>query len=543
MRVENLTAHSVVVDCGRAGSVTIPPAGRMARVAEPAASETDVLTDRGTVREVVIRRSRSVSGLPPPRDGVVYLVPRLTALAACRRRDLVFPLGERRDEHGAVVSAQAIGRYAPRRSLRSWPIRAWRGLARGWNSAVSRDWLIGAGFAVATAVLGAALGVLPDLAAEGWTDPTTLGRRWALAVLGGVGVLVLGTSVFAWRRRNALQRRRGTAYIVKEEGGDWTRDESEWFLSDLRRRFARTLWVPGPDKLGRRWAWPLDGGAGDWDGKVDELVRSFHATRYNDDQQTANALFVWAHWSVAVAFGARSVRGQRDLVLDVRQRPSHGRMGELRPADWSQPPHRFRRGDSVPAILDLVPGAELRELRWPARVVISPRPSAPAGRPSDQEARPIRVLLARLIPRSWGPLPDVTAGRSAKADQQEAPPEDVLVRLEDAAGLCGPRDFTTTIEELRCLAPESHKGRFPWPAFPSLARVVTDWLARQAAADDNAVLLLGMLVPPEVALGLGIVAGQADGREWPERLWPIVHVGVNGGYELVVPRLDLGGGK
>lgn len=84
------------------------------------------------------------------------------------------------------------------------------------------------------------------------------------------------------------------------------------------------LRVPGPTALDENWRWRADAvGAPQSDARADQHVHSFWAVRYNDDQVTRNALFTWAPWPVAMAFGARATARSRGLVLNVRQRPSH----------------------------------------------------------------------------------------------------------------------------------------------------------------------------------------------------------------------------
>jgi hypothetical protein len=45
-------------------------------------------------------------------------------------------------------------------------------------------------------------------------------------------------------------------------------------------------------------------------------------------------------------------------------------------------------------------------------------------------------------------------------------------------------------------------------------------------------------MPPEAALGLGILAGQVSRTGWPEIMWPLVYRAST--RALVVPRLHLG---
>jgi hypothetical protein len=100
-----------------------------------------------------------------------------------------------------------------------------------------------------------------------------------------------------WHRREQLLHKRGTAYVLDEVAEAWTYEEKRSFITALSSHFAAVLQVPGPAELGDAWRWPLGPGAEHWGQKVDDLVRAFWAVHYNDDQETHNALFVWAWWS------------------------------------------------------------------------------------------------------------------------------------------------------------------------------------------------------------------------------------------------------
>lgn len=114
-RLVNLTRHEATID---GAAAVIPPDGRLALVAEPVVAETPLPTDAGVLRLRTLRRSDSVAGLPAARPDVLYLVPRLTALAAEDRDDLVFPLGERRDDRNRIIGVRALGRFDSRRRRR-----------------------------------------------------------------------------------------------------------------------------------------------------------------------------------------------------------------------------------------------------------------------------------------------------------------------------------------------------------------------------------------------------------------------------------------
>ncbi|HUY47576.1 MAG TPA: hypothetical protein VMV92_17885 [Streptosporangiaceae bacterium] len=192
-------------------------------------------------------------------------------------------------------------------------------------------WLIPSAAAVATLFLGAALGGIPALVAGSWQDPQTRIAVWAALALGAVGLLALLATWLIWRGRNEILHRNGTAYLIQELARGWSADDSRVFLASAKRRFARTIEVPGPGKLSGSWDWPLGDGAQDWDGKATELVRAFQALRCDDDPVTPKGIFMWAWAPVAIAYGARVTAADRGLVLDVWQRPSRGRPGAIQP--------------------------------------------------------------------------------------------------------------------------------------------------------------------------------------------------------------------
>jgi hypothetical protein len=49
-----------------------------------------------------------------------------------------------------------------------------------------------------------------------------------------------------------------------------------------------------------------------------------------------------------------------------------------------------------------------------------------------------------------------------------------------------------------------------------------------------------MLVPQEVGLGMGVLAGATPPEQWPEHLWPVQAQRVDGRQHLVIPGIDLG---
>jgi hypothetical protein len=92
------------------------------------------------------------------------------------------------------------------------------------------------------------------------------------------------------------------------------------------------------------------------------------------------------------------------------------------------------------------------------------------------------------------------------------------------------------VYEWRCLPPPG--GLFPWDAIPSLVTASADWIERKSAEFADHTVLLGTTMPPEAALGLGILAGQAQRTRWPENIWPLIYWSDRN--SLVVPHLNLG---
>jgi hypothetical protein len=379
-----------------------------------------------------------------------------------------------------------------------------------------------------TLILGAVLGALPALLAGSWSDPQTRLETWVLIGFGAVSLTAAGTAIVLYRKRRWVLRQNGTAYVIRELSGEWDRQNETIFLDSAGRYFARVIKVPGPGQLGRSWDWPLGPGAQHWNGKVDELARSFRALRSADDPGTPNGILMWASWAVAVAFGLRVTAADRDLVLDVWQRPSHGRAGDVESVMGAQRPHRF--GCTKPPPLSaLLPGSGPCESTTQAKLTATRR-CADAHAPARRQ---VSVLLLRLGTQGWGPLPEVDTERPRTETQ---PAREVHLRVDDAVGVTASRSSSITIHELLCVPPPG--GRFPWHAIPSLVAASADWIECKSSELKGHTLLLGATMLPETALGLGITAGQAHRTRWPENMWPLVYQ--SAADSLVVPDLNLG---
>ncbi|WP_433357773.1 hypothetical protein ACQP25_44345 (plasmid) [Microtetraspora malaysiensis] len=87
---------------------TIPPAGRMARLATSSTGHREQVEIDGIVIDVEGVQYGSIDGLPEPAEGVWYIVPLVTALAA-RRPDLLVPHQQVRNEHGTVIGCKTLG--------------------------------------------------------------------------------------------------------------------------------------------------------------------------------------------------------------------------------------------------------------------------------------------------------------------------------------------------------------------------------------------------------------------------------------------------
>jgi hypothetical protein len=376
-----------------------------------------------------------------------------------------------------------------------------------------------------TLIVGAVLGALPALVAGSWNDPQTRLQTWVLIGFGAASLVAAVTAIVLHRKRRWVLYQNGTAYVIRELAGDWDRQDEKAFLDSAGRYFARVIKVPGPGQLGRPWDWPLGSGAQRWDGKVDELARSFQALRSADDPKTPNGILIWATWAVAVAFGLRVAAADRDLVLDVWQRPSHGRAGDVEAVIGSQRPHRF--GNAKPVSLpESPPKPATREITWRVKLTATQH-GAGARRPAG---RRISVLLLRLGRQDWGPLP------VAGADCQPAQVFDL--QIDDAVGVAASRSSEIiNVHELECVPPPG--GQFSWPAVPWLVTASADWIESKSDELAGDTLLLGAIMPPETALGLGIIVGHAQRRTlWPENMWPIVYQ--TAADALVVPHLNLG---
>jgi hypothetical protein len=597
-RLVNLTGHEIVLaaqgvadPCAGSGAlqpsvVSVPPEGRFARVDDGWAflGRGRVNTGLGVVQLTRLRRTSRVCDLPEPQPGTRLVVPRLTALAAQGRQDLVFPFGEVRDGHGQIVSARGLGAFRPGWSAaQRW--RDWRTFRR--EREASRDpgrlALTGVMFATATALLGGALGLWPGVAdnirRNGWGGGGQWWTAWLTVAFSVLGAALLAWAAWRWRKRGMLLDQRGTAYVIEEQAITWRHEEKASVLATIGAGFASVLRVPGPQALGENWHWQTDAvSASRWDARTDQLVNAFWAVHYNDDQVTRNALFIWAPWPVAMAFGARATARRRGLilhvragpgacgpVLHVRQRPSYGATGPRQELDLNDAAHDFLRRGAVAPLSEVAAGHAVQHLQVQLTVTFkslpvskatalgSPQRRRASGRGQPPPGSHPRILLL-VVRITDGPIGGIEMDLLTSADVAVSVPSGLSAALP-------PGRHPVTVAEWR-LQPRSgghpsqeHPFQLPWAGFPTATELICDWILERAHAHPGHVTLLATRIPQELAVGLGVHLGQgprrlgedsqATGRStpahrnaltWPDHIYPVYFAD----GQLVVPELDLG---
>lgn len=364
-------------------------------------------------------------------------------------------------------------------------------------------------FAVFTAAAGAVLGVVPDLVAGNTSQEEFQLKAWAggwLAV-GGLVALLLGW--LFWRKRDVLLAQRGTVYVVDSPAEDWTPESKEVFLKGAVNEFASVLHVPGPTGL-TTWRWPTDERAVHWSDAVDELVLSYRSVFVNDDSATPNSVVCWSWFAVAIAWTSRLKAAERNLRLSVRQRPSPGgRQAEIDTPPWSQGVHSFARLEAYQATGE----------------ILGPRPlhlTVAGGTPATSSTEVGRVLLVRMTGGPW----DVV--------ECDHSPEAVSLSVVDHSGASLQAGDNCDLLEWRNVVPKGQAHQ--WRDFPALVSEICDWIADNAS--KTGATLIGMQVPQEVSMGIGINVASRDLAEWPATLWPLIKP--RRADRLIVPGLDLG---
>lgn len=90
---------------------SLPPSGRTARLSTTELGPAGIVDIAGVPVGVAGVRFGELEGVPAQADGVVYVVPLVSALAA-RRGDFLVPHGQVRNADGTVVGCRLLGRLA-----------------------------------------------------------------------------------------------------------------------------------------------------------------------------------------------------------------------------------------------------------------------------------------------------------------------------------------------------------------------------------------------------------------------------------------------
>lgn len=111
MQLINLTPHPLTL-IAKDGTVLLnqPPDGPMARCVEDRRELGTVTLPGGASVPLRSVGFGAVTGLPAPRDGVLYVVSRATAEAANGRADVVYPDEQVRDAKGNIIGCRAPAR-------------------------------------------------------------------------------------------------------------------------------------------------------------------------------------------------------------------------------------------------------------------------------------------------------------------------------------------------------------------------------------------------------------------------------------------------
>ena len=404
------------------------------------------------------------------------------------------------------------------------------------------QWLTGVLFATATALLSAALALLPaavdNALRNGWGGAGQAVSSASAVFFAVAGLALLGWAAWRWHERGVILGERGTAYLVEERATAWWHEEKASVLAAIGSGFASVLRVPGPTAMDENWRWQADAvGAAQWDARTDQLVHSFWAVHYNDDQITRNALFTWAPWPVAMAFGARATARSRGLVLNVRQRPSYTAGADRHELRLTDVAHDFLRGRELPRLSQLAPRHAVASLTGTLSVTVEPlvasnatlpvRPSGRGRSSAGDGAMPrLLVLVIRVVIGPIGPI---------LLDLTKTPP----VTLRAPASLVGQvlpaGQQSVPVAEWRLDCDVRPRAQLPWAAFPCVADAVADWIVDQSRRHEAEVVVLAARMPQELAVGLGVHLGQRP-HVWPWRMYPAFR----GQGDLVVPDLRLG---
>ncbi|WP_066909094.1 hypothetical protein [Millisia brevis] len=111
LQLVNLTPHPFALYIDGRPVIVIASSG-FARVGEIRSSAEPLRVAGIELPLVELGYAPTVTDLPDPRDGVRYIVSRITAAALVDRDDIVFPVDEVRGEDGQIVGCRSLGSFA-----------------------------------------------------------------------------------------------------------------------------------------------------------------------------------------------------------------------------------------------------------------------------------------------------------------------------------------------------------------------------------------------------------------------------------------------
>lgn len=362
----------------------------------------------------------------------------------------------------------------------------------------------------------------------------TLG--WMAGFIVAAALLALAAHT-ARKGRDRMLRTNGTAFVVMEKADDWREFNHDNFYKEARKRFARLVEVP----VLKKWGWPMDDRARYWEERFAELLASFRALYRAETEQTdgspatATGIFMTAPQPAAMALGYRFRAAVTDMDLGVWPRPSHVREGKVPLVFWDQRAHHYESLDRLPQ-----PGtvAVREEHLWDVSLTVD-RSKTDPGIPVPPVGGPVSLLLIRFGRKEWAELPGLSEdyGKpSAAASSRLEAPGPVEMKLQDMAGVV-PLQGTTQVQlhELRIV---QAGGFFSWEDSPYLVNEAVEWILRKTEKLRGHTLFLATKIPNDVAVGIGLAAGQPSCVGWPKDLWPIVHCDATD--TRIVPDLNLG---
>lgn len=366
-------------------------------------------------------------------------------------------------------------------------------------------------FTLAPVAAGGVFSFLPGAVASS-TDKSEF---WPLMLTSlAFAALCAGFVVVALRNWFEYQRRTrmGTAYIIEEIAQNWTPEDKQGFLDGLERHFGEVREVSGPFHDRARWEWPLGAGVERWSDKLDALVDATLSAR--PKHPGAESAYLWALWPVAMGWGLRMTAQLRGWALTIRQRRSDGREPLVETSGLDDG-HDFRWNSLAP----------VKGHRMPARTIrieIEESGDHATHRTSD----PVTLLLVRMTRGAWGDL-------SLDQDTVWSPAKLPVIHIANSSGLSLSGVIEAELREWRCLA---DGALHDWRDYPALAQSAVTWISAQASTPG--VVLLGTLIPQEVGVGMGLLAGRGTDLPWPRHLWPVVRDAATQG--LAIAGLDLG---